>query len=172
LYYYILVANEKKAMKLKILSTPSDLFPRNRNEIGVAKKAQAKGYMTGDKILSGVSRALLSAIFLAAALDKILHPANTMQYMAANGMTTFTGLFLLCAVVIEILGGLSVLLGYKARLGAMVLVIFLIPTTLIFHRNLSDQVQSIMFLKNLAILGGLLMVIQNEPGRLTVGKNN
>ncbi len=159
-------------MKLKILATPSEFVAsRNRNENGVAKKTRAKGAITGDDILSGVSRALLSAIFLAAALDKILHPAATMQYMVANGMTVLTGLFLMCAIVIEILGGLSVLLGYKARLGAMILVVFLIPTTLIFHHNLSDQIQSIMFLKNLAILGGLLMVIQNGPGRFIVSLN-
>jgi putative oxidoreductase len=150
-------------MKLKILSTPSD-FP-------VARKAEANGALTGDNILSVASRALLSAIFLVSGIQKILHPVGTMQYMAANGMTTLTALFLVCAIVIEVLGGLSVLLGYKTRWGAIALVIFLIPATLIFHRDLSDQIQSIMFLKNLAILGGLLMVIQNGPGGLTLGNN-
>lgn len=161
-------------MKLKILSTNSDLLVSRtdyRHGNGVARKPKAKEYVTGDDIISLASRVLLSAIFLKSGLDKILHPVGTMQYMVANGMTTMTGLFLACAIVIEIVGGLSLLLGYKSRWGTMALVVFLIPATLIFHRNFSDQIQTIMFMKNLAILGGLLMVIQNGSGGLSLSKS-
>ena len=104
-----------------------------------------------------LARILISQIFLMSTLHKIMDPAGTQQYMAAYGMP-LTGFFLLGAIALELGGGLSVLLGYKARWGAIALVIFLIPTTLIFHTKFSDQVQAIMFMKNSAILGGLLMI--------------
>src|SRR3989339_161443 len=103
-----------------------------------------------------IARILISAIFLMSGWGKIINPAGTQQYMAAHGMP-FAGLLLLGAIILEIGGGLSVLLGYKARWGAIALVVFLIPTTIIFHTKFSEQLQVIMFMKNLAILGGLLM---------------
>ena len=72
------------------------------------------------------------------------------------------------SVRLELGGGLSVLLGYKTRWGALALVIFLIPTTLIFHTKFSDPVQVIMFMKNLAILGGVLMIASFGPGPLSL----
>ncbi|MBE9182837.1 DoxX family protein [Oculatella sp. LEGE 06141] len=69
-------------------------------------------------------------------------------------------------VSIELVGGLSLLLGYKARPGAIALIVFLIPATLIFHTDFSEQMQQIMFMKNLEILGGLLMVIQYGSGNI------
>lgn len=102
-------------------------------------------------------------------VDKVLHPIGTQQYMASYGMP-LTGLFLLAAIAVEIGGGLSVLLGYKTRWGAIALAIFLIPATLIFHTNFTDQIQTIMFMKNLAILGGLLMIIQYGSGRIALGR--
>ena len=95
-----------------------------------------------------------------------MNPAGTQQYMAAHGMP-FAGLFLIGAIILEIGGGLSVLLGYKARWGAIALVVFLIPTTLIFHTKFSEHLQVIMFMKNLAILGGLLMVSYFGPGPIS-----
>ncbi|MEK6570908.1 MAG: DoxX family protein, partial [Bacteroidota bacterium] len=109
------------------------------------------------KFIPLVGRILLSAILLMSGLGKIINFIGTQQYMAAYGMP-LTGFFLVCAIILEVVGGLSVLLGYKARWGALALVIFLIPVTLLFHTKFSDQVQMIMFMKNMAILGGLLLV--------------
>ena len=113
------------------------------------------------------ARVLISQIFLMSVLNKIMDPAGTQQYMAAYGMP-FTGFFLLGAIALELGGGLSLLLGYKTRWGAIALVIFLIPTTLIFHTKFSDRVQAIMFMKNLAILGGVLMTGYFGPGPLSL----
>jgi putative oxidoreductase len=113
-----------------------------------------------------IARILLSAIFIQSGLGKIMDPSGTQQYMAAYGMP-LTGLFLIGAIFCEIFGSLSILLGFKARLGASLLVIFMIPTTLIFHTKLTDQVQMIMFMKNLAIIGGLLMVAYFGPGPIS-----
>ncbi|MFQ5641881.1 MAG: DoxX family protein, partial [bacterium] len=100
-------------------------------------------------------------------LGKIFDPASSMGYMKAVGMPV-VGFFLVMAIILEVAGGISVLLGFKAKWGALALIIFLIPTTLIFHNNLSDQIQMIMFMKNLAILGGLIALAINGPGAMSL----
>lgn len=114
-----------------------------------------------------IARILLSAIFFMSGFNKITNFAGTQQYMAAFGMP-LTTLFLIGAIVLEIVGGLSVILGYKAKWGAWLLVIFMIPTTLIFHTNFSDQMQLIMFMKNLSMIGGLLMVAHFGAGAVSL----
>ena len=109
-----------------------------------------------------VGRLILAAIFLISGLGKIGNWGGTAGYMAAKGMP-LVSLFLLGAIVIEVLGGASIVLGLKARLGALALIVFLIPVTLIFHNfwafeGQAMQQQVIQFLKNLSILGGLLFV--------------
>ena len=101
-----------------------------------------------------MGRILLSAIFLMSGLEKLTNFTGTQQYMANYGMP-MTKFFLICAIILEIGGGLSILLGYRAKWGALALVIFLVPATLVFHTRFSDQIQMIMFMKNLAIMGGL-----------------
>ena len=113
------------------------------------------------------ARIMISAIFLMAGMNKILGPGGTLQYMAAHGMP-LTKFFLVCAIILEIAGGLSILLGYKARWGAVALFVFLIPTTLIFHTKFSDQVQVIMFMKNTAIMGGLLLIAYFGAGPVSI----
>ncbi|MCS7020653.1 MAG: DoxX family protein [Gemmataceae bacterium] len=105
----------------------------------------------------------LSAIFLISGAGKIFSWEQTAGYMSSKGMP-LVPLFLVGAIVLELVGGLSVLVGYKARLGAGLLIVFLIPATVIFHNfwafeGQEQQMQMIMFLKNLAILGGLLLVV-------------
>ena len=72
------------------------------------------------------------------------------------------------AILFEIGGGLSVLLGYYPRLGALTLLLFLIPTTAVFHRDFSNPAQVIQFLKNVAILGGLLAVLSAGGGEFAL----
>jgi putative oxidoreductase len=116
-----------------------------------------------------IARILLCLVFLKAGIGKIMNPAGTMQYMSAHGMP-LVSLLLVGAIFIEIFGSLSILLGFKARLGAILLVIFLVPTTLIFHANFADQMQMTMFLKNSAIIGGLLMIAYFGPGPLSLDR--
>ena len=118
-------------------------------------------------ILVPIGRLFLSAIFLSSGFGKIFKFAGTQQYMEAKGMP-IAALFLVFAIILEITGGLSVLLGYKTKWGALALIIFLIPATLIFHNQLSDQMQMIMFMKNVAILGGLFMVVSFGAGPLSL----
>lgn len=148
-------------MKLKIVTPASDVNSEN-----VQRDRQKKL----NNLLSLAARVLLSALFLMSGINKILNPAGTQQYMASYGMP-LTGLFLMGAIALELAGGLSVLLGYKARWGAIALIIFLIPATLIFHTNFADQMQTIQFMKNLAILGGLLIIVQSGSGDIAIKRD-
>ena len=121
-------------------------------------------------VISLIARILLSALFIWSAINKISNPAGTQQYMTANGLP-LVGLLYLATVVVELGGGLSVLLGYKARYGAIALALFLIPATLVFHTNFADQMQQIAFMKNLALIGGLLMIVQYGAGRISLDRH-
>lgn len=130
-----------------------------------------------------LARFFISLIFLAGAVNKILHWRDS-ERMLINvlcdwqsnigfsdslqdclaSMIPFTPILLLVATLFELLGGLSVLLGAKEKMGAALLVLFLIPTTILMHQfwfieGSARELQMIHFLKNLAILGGLLMII-------------
>jgi putative oxidoreductase len=81
--------------------------------------------------------------------------------------------FLVGAVGFELGGGFSVLLGYKARLGALALFLFLIPVTLTFHNFWTyppeqQKMQMILFMHNLTLMGGLLLVLTFGPGPLSI----
>ena len=119
-------------------------------------------------------RILLSIIFLLSAFGKATDFSGMEQYMASKGLPAIP-LLLALAMLTEALGGLSLLLGFKARWGALLLFLFLIPTTLIFHdfwalTGAMRQDMQIHFLKNLAIMGGLLMVAANGPGAFSLDK--
>ncbi|PSQ95429.1 MAG: DoxX family protein [Bacteroidetes bacterium SW_9_63_38] len=114
-----------------------------------------------------VARTLLGLIFVMSAFSKITGFEGTQQYMASEGMPA-TAFFLVAATIVELLGGLSVILGAWARAGATALFLFLIPATLIFHTDFSQQTQMIMFLKNMSIMGGLLLLIAYGSGRYSI----
>ncbi|MCW4043749.1 MAG: DoxX family protein [Candidatus Bathyarchaeota archaeon] len=109
------------------------------------------------------ARILISTIFIIAAINKAMNPSGTENYIAAAGIPA-AGVLSVLVIMIEIFGGLSILLGFKAKWGAIALFMFLIPATLIFHTEFTDQIQSIMLLKNLAMMGGLLMVANYGSG--------
>lgn len=115
-----------------------------------------------------IGRVLLSLIFVLSGFEKITGWSETSAYMASKGMPAVP-FFHVMAILFELGGGLMVLLGYRARLGALALVVFVIPTTLIFHNfwaleDSQQQLQMIMFLKNLSMIGGLLMVAAYGAG--------
>lgn len=119
-----------------------------------------------------LGRLCLSAIFLMAGIGKIMHYDQTAKYMESKGMTMIP-FFLVAALLIELIGALSLIIGFKTRWGAALLLLFLIPTTLIFHDfwnvdEASRQMQMINFLKNLGIFGGLLYVLSCGAGRFSV----
>jgi putative oxidoreductase len=80
----------------------------------------------------------------------------------------FPALFLIIAIIIQILGGFSVLLGYKVKIGALVLIGFLVPITVIYHTNFNNPMTIIDFMKNVSIIGGLLMVAHTPCGKFSI----
>lgn len=114
-----------------------------------------------------IGRILLVLIFLNSGIGKIGNFEGTAQYMAKFGMS-HTSFFLFGAIVFEMVGSLTVILGYFTRFGTLLILIFLIPTTLIFHTNFSDRIQMIMFLKNVSMFGGCLLLLSQGPGRLSL----
>ncbi|MBI4209826.1 MAG: DoxX family protein [Deltaproteobacteria bacterium] len=127
---------------------------------------------TLESLATLTGRLFLSAIFMMAGFGKIMDLSGTSAYMASQGMP-LVPFFLAMAIIFELGGGLSLLIGFKTRWGALALIAFLIPTTLIFHNFWADppdqrQLQMIMFLKNLAILGGLLTVLAHGPGSMSI----
>ncbi len=139
-------------------------------------------------LLGFAGRLLISLIFLASGLSKILNWQEAEQLLATsltNWMTMSQGsgwvtgigewvlpylpILLTAAVCCEILGGLCVLLGVQVRFGAFLLAIFLIPTTLVMHafwmvQGPEYEVQAANFLKNLSVLGGLLILLAYGKG--------
>ncbi len=113
------------------------------------------------------ARILLSGVFLFSGVKKVFAFPATQEYMAQHGMK-MTGLFLVLAILVEVGGGLSVLLGYLPRLGALALLLFLVPTTAVFHRDFADPVQVTQFAKNLAIMGGLLALLSAGGGEFVL----
>ncbi|MEW6056009.1 MAG: DoxX family protein [Bdellovibrionota bacterium] len=125
-----------------------------------------------------IGRLLLALIFIISGISKIGAYGTTVMYMESRGIPA-APFFLYAAVLVELGGGLCLASGFRARLAALVLFAFLIPTTYLFHfrpafdaaMNLIDRPQLISTLKNLSIMGGLLLVYGNGAGKFTIGKD-
>jgi putative oxidoreductase len=109
--------------------------------------------MTG--VIQLLGRVMLALIFILAGLGKIQDPAGTVGYMQSAGVP---GILLWPTIGLELLGGLALAVGYKTRLAAFALAGFSILAAVLFHSNFADQMQMILFLKNIAIAGGLLLL--------------
>lgn len=101
-------------------------------------------------------RVLISAIFIMAGINKISGYAGTQGYMESMGVP---GALLPLVILLEIGGGLAVLVGWQTRIAAFLLAGFTVLSALIFHANLGDQMQFILFMKNLAMAGGLMFLV-------------
>ena len=110
-------------------------------------------------------RLLLSAIFILAGINKIGAFAGTQGYMEGMGVP---GALLPLVIALEIGGGLAILLGWQTRISAFLLAGFCLASALIFHADLGDPMQSILFMKNLAIAGGLLTLLASGAGAWSV----
>ena len=120
--------------------------------------------MNNDDVLALVGRLCIAIIFLASAFGKITNFDGTLQFMESHGMPWVNGLCV-AAIAVEALGSVALLLGYKTRWGAVALAVFLVVSTLVFHTAADQRIQ---LLKNLAILGGLLGMIAQGPGDISL----
>lgn len=110
-------------------------------------------------------RILIAAIFIQAGWGKIGGYDGTQGYMEAMGVP---GALLPLVILTELGGGLLVVLGLWTRLAALALAGFSLLSAILFHWNFGDQVQAIMFMKNVAIAGGFLFLFAHGAGRLSL----
>lgn len=113
------------------------------------------------KYSSVVARILLSHIFILAGFSKITGYAGTQGYMESVGVP---GMLLPLVILLELGGGLAILVGWKTKLLSYLLGGFTVIAAIIFHSNLADQMQMILFMKNFAIAGGFLLLAEHGAG--------
>jgi putative oxidoreductase len=118
-------------------------------------------------IFPAVGRLMISTLFILSGLSKIAAPAIAIGYIQSVGLPLPPVAFGLAAFT-EIVGGTLLLLGYRTRIVAGVLVLFTLATATFFHNHFGDQNQFIHFFKNVAIAGGLLNVMAFGGGRLSL----
>lgn len=112
-------------------------------------------------------RIFLSVLFLVSGLGKIGAYAGTVAYMASQGVP---GALLPVVIALEVGGPLFLVLGWKTRITAFLLAGFTLVTALVFHADFADPVQVTLFLKNVAIAGGLLVLVANGAGPLSLDR--
>jgi len=117
--------------------------------------------------VGAVGRVLIAAIFVASGLGKIANPASTQAFIASAGLP-FPLLAYLVAIVIEVGGGLLLIVGYQSRIVASAMAVFVVAAALSFHSDFSDQNAVAHFLKNVSIAGGLLQVIAFGAGTVSI----
>lgn len=120
---------------------------------------------TLEKMTELGGRILMAVIFLKAGLGKIGSFAGTQAYMESVGVP---GALLPFVIVLEIAGGAALLLGWQTRWTAVALAGFTLIAAFLFHANFGDSMQQILFLKNLAIAGGLLLLAAHGAGALSL----
>ena len=113
-------------------------------------------------IVEVFGRIFISALFLVETIRKFLNPDLSMMYMSDHGVPEF---LFYPSLAFEFVFPLLLIAGYKTRIVASLLALFVLTVTLIFHSHhiIADSMQLTIFLKNFAIIGGLLIIISNKP---------
>jgi len=145
---------------MSAISTSSLAAPSRRVPVATASAVKPSVVFT--------ARALYTAIFV---LSGLSHFSNPVIGYAASAGVPFASLAVPASGVLAVAGGLSILLGYRAKIGAWLLVLFLVPVTLMMHNfwevkdPMMHQIQFAMFMKNLALIGGALLLSQFGAGQ-------
>lgn len=124
------------------------------------------------KYINRIGRILFSLIFIASGLSKIGDWNNTITYMESHNMV-FAPFFLIIAILLQVIGGLSIITSFKSKIGVILLIIFILPATFIFHnfwglptdtdvQIVTQQAEMVSFLKNITIIGALLLIFNND----------
>ena len=135
------------------------------NSIAISKDVEATSFWQSAVVVLG--RFLFALIFLMAGANHFNR--QTIGYAASQGVP-LAEIAVPISGVLAIVGGLSILLGYRAKLGAWLIVLFLVPVTLLMHKfwgvqdPMMAQIQMVMFMKNVSMLGGALLISQFGAG--------
>jgi putative oxidoreductase len=116
-----------------------------------------------------VGRILLASLFLLSGLSKLGAYGATAAYMSSAGVP---GALLPAVIAVELLGSLAVIVGWKTRIAAALLAGFSLLAAFLFHNNFADQIQMIMFLKNVSIAGGFLLLVANGAGAISLDRRS
>lgn len=112
-------------------------------------------------VFNRIARVLLCLVFIQAVIGKLTGFAAVAGMIAAKGLPLAPAL-LVAAMALMAVGSALVISGWRGRLGAVLLLVFLVPTTLLFHGDVSSGPERIQLFKNLAIIGGLLLVADQD----------
>ena len=112
-------------------------------------------------------------IFIYEAVDSILYFRKTKELMTEYGLTFQQDVLLIGAIILLLLGGTLLLIGYRSSFGVILLLLYWVPITFIVHSWWNDpvpiqRVEAILFMKNMAVVGGLLMVYVNGSGKYSI----
>ena len=136
------------------------------SQVSTRSGSRIDGYV-GSVLSAGLpllSRIALSAVFVLSGAGKLAAPAATLDLIASAGLP-FVWLAYAGSVLVELVGGSALIVGYRTRSVALVLAVFSLATAIVFHSNFADQNQLVHFLKNIAMFGGLLHVVALGPDR-------
>ncbi|MCJ8290408.1 MAG: DoxX family protein [Crocinitomicaceae bacterium] len=125
-----------------------------------------------EKYINKTGRILFSLIFIASGLSKIGDWDKTILYMESHHMV-FAPFFLIMAILLQVMGGLSIMTSYKSKIGTILLLIFMLPATFIFHNFwalpseteleiITQQAEMVSFLKNITIIGAILLIFNHK----------
>lgn len=112
-----------------------------------------------------LARILISALFLINGIFKITNYDGTLDWMEGYGMP---GVLLIPTIILEILGPILIIIGYKTKITAAFLSLFCLATAVIFHNDFSNQMQLTSFLKNIALAGGFLFLVINGSKKFSL----
>jgi len=118
-------------------------------------------------ILDLVGRIFISLIFLLSGINKLGNYEGTIGWMESVGVP---GIFLIPAIILEIVAPLLIIIGYKVKISAALLSLFCISTAIIFHTDFSNQMEFISFMKNIGLAGGFLFLVINETKEFSIEK--
>jgi putative oxidoreductase len=139
------------------------------NSVAISKDVEAGSFWQGSVIVLG--RFLFALIFLMAGANHF--NKQTIDYAASQGVP-LAAIAVPFSGVLAIAGGLSILFGYRAKLGAWLIALFLVPVSLMMHKfwTVTDpmmaQIQMILFMKNVSMLGGALLISQFGAGSFSL----
>jgi putative oxidoreductase len=121
------------------------------------------------KLAAPTGRTLIALIFVVSGIGKISNYAGTQGYMEAMGVP---GILLPLVIALEILGGLAIIVGWHTRFVAFLLAGFTLLSAMLFHADFSDQMQMVMFMKNLALSGAFLVLVAQGAGAFSIDNRN
>jgi len=118
-------------------------------------------------ILDLVGRVFISLVFLLSGINKIGNYEGTIGWMESLGMP---GIFLIPAIILEVVAPILIIVGYKVRISSALLSLFCVATAVIFHNDFSNQMQFISFMKNIGLAGGFLFLVVNGAKDFSLDK--